>query len=103
MKYLILAKQREGAISSAPPIAAYEAAQDVLKAALAEGRIDCIYQFADGRRGVTIVNAESGEALWETLYFYPLFSVQDYEVYPLVDVNFVFDKAIERMKKAAGG
>jgi muconolactone delta-isomerase len=103
MKYLILAKQREGATPPANLIAVFEAAKEVLNKGLADGSVDCAYQFADGRRGVSIVNAESAEALWEMLDSYPFYSVQDYEVHPLADVNYVVDKAIKRMKQAAGG
>ncbi len=101
-KYLILMKHRREATPPADPIVADKAAREGLKAALADGRMDCVYQFADGRRAVSIVNAESAEAVWEMLTSYPLYSVQDYEVHPLVDIDFVFNKALERMKKAVG-
>jgi muconolactone delta-isomerase len=103
MKFLVLSKPRSVTPPLANPIAAYEAAREFLKAGLADGRIDCVYQFADGRRAVTIGNADSAEEIWEALTSYPLSPFQEYEVYPLVDTAYVFDKAIERMKKAAGG
>jgi muconolactone delta-isomerase len=103
MKFLILAKPRSLAPPLANPIAAYEAAREFLKAGLADGRIDCVYQFADGQRSVTIGNADSAEELWEVLTSYPLYPFLELEVYPLVNVAHIFDKALERMKKAAGG
>jgi hypothetical protein len=102
MKFLILVKHRKGATPLENPVAARKAAREEIKASLADGRMDCAYQFADGRRAVAIVNAESAEAIWEFLTSYSLYSLQDYEVHPLVDVDFVFERTLERMKKAAG-
>jgi hypothetical protein len=102
MKFLILMKHRKGATPSEDPVAASKAARAALKASVADGRMDCVYQFADGRRAVAIMNAESAEAVWERLTAYPLYSLQDYEVHPLVDVDFVFERTLERMKEAAG-
>ena len=103
MKFLILVKHRKGATPLENPVAARKATRAELKAGVADGRLDCVYQFADGRRGVAIANEESAEAMWERLTSYPLYALQDYEVHPLVDVDFVFERTLERMKRAAGG
>jgi hypothetical protein len=56
-------KHRLGAIPLEKPLAASKAARDALKAILANGRMDCVYQFADGRRAA-IVNCGIG---WGTM------------------------------------
>jgi muconolactone delta-isomerase len=103
MKFLVLVKHREGTAPLEDPVAARKAAREGIKAALADGRMDCAYQFASGRRAVSILNAESAEEVWERLTSYPLYSLQDYEVHPLVDVDYIFSRVLERMKEAAGG
>ena len=95
-------QHRRGATPLEDPVAARKAAREEIKASLADGRNDCVYQFADGRRAVAIANAESAEAIWERLTSYSLYALQDYEVHPLVDVDFVFERTLERMKEAAG-
>ena len=102
MKFLVLMEHRKEVTPLKNPVAASETAREAIKAGLADGSLDFVYQFADGRRAVAIANAKSAEELWETLTSYPLYSLQDYEVHPLVDVDFIFARTLERMKKAAG-
>ena len=101
MKFLILMKHRDAPAPVDDPIAASKAAREALKAGLADGSMDCVYQFADGRKAVVIANAASAEEVWEMLTSYPLYPLQDYEVHPLVDVDYVFGRSIERMEEAA--
>lgn len=101
MKFLVLVKDvrphRE-----APDLAAlYQAAQDYLNRAAEDGLLDSVYQYASGRGAVAIVDVGSGEQLWEMISAYPLAFAQEYEVIPLVDVNFTFDKALELLTTAA--
>jgi len=101
MKFLILMKHREAAAVLEDPVAANKAAREALKAGLADGSMDCVYQFADGRRAVVIANAASAEEVWEMLTSYPLHPLQEYEVHPLVDIDYVFRRSLERMEEAA--
>jgi hypothetical protein len=103
MKFLILVDQRVGAPPLPDPIAAYEAASAYLEAMLADGRLDCVYNFADGRRAMGIANADSAAELWDALVEYPLSLVQTYEVHPLVGVDHTLATGIARMKEMAGG
>ena len=98
MKFLVLMKHRKEATPLENPVAASETAREAIKAGLADGSLDCVYQFTDGRRAVAIANAKSAEELWESLTSYPFYSLQDYEVHPLIDVDFVFARTLERMK-----
>ena len=102
MKFLILTKSRDVAPPLDDPIAAREAAREAFAAALRDGSVDCAYQFASGRRAVTIANADKAEEIWDALMSYPLSSQQEYEVHPLVDLDYVFQRTTERIKKAAG-
>ncbi len=102
MKFLVLAKPNTRAPAMENPLATYQAAKEYLDAKLADGTFDCVYQFADGRRGIGIANADSHEELWEKLTAYPLYPFQDYKVQALVDLDYVFDKSFERIKKMMG-
>lgn len=103
MKFLILVDQRVGAPPLPDPIAAYEASNAYLQAMLADGRLDCVYFFADVRRAVAIANADSAEELWDALIKYPLTPYQLYEVHPLVGADYGFETTIAGLKKRAGG
>jgi muconolactone delta-isomerase len=103
MKFLILVKPHIGAPAPENPIAVYEAAKEYLNAMLADGTLDCVYQFVNGREAMSIGNADSHEEMWEKLTAYPLYPSQEYEVHALVDVNYAFDKSIERLQKMIGG
>jgi len=103
MKFLILVKGRVGAPPLPDPLAALQESKEYLDAMLADGRLDCIYQFVNGHQAVGVANADSAEELWENLTAYPFSPVQEYEVHPLADVNYVFDKGIERLQKMMGG
>ncbi len=99
MKFLMLAKL----LNEAPPPedfrATIQAAREYLNTALAQGRLDCIYQFASGRQGVLIANAESPEELCDWLQAHPAYPNWDFEIHPLVDINFYLDRVTEGMNK----
>ena len=100
MKFLMLAKLL---IEVPPPedfSATIEAAREYLNMALAEGRLDCSYMFASGRQSVLIANAESHEELCDWLQAHPAYPNWDFEIHPLVDINFHLDKVTEGMHEA---
>ena len=103
MKFLVLVKPRVGAPPLPDPIAALQAAKEYIDAMLADGSLDCIYQFTNGNQGVAVANADSAEELWENLTAYPFSPVQEYEVHPLADVNYVLEKNLERMQQMESG
>ena len=95
MKFLLLSKLL---ITVPPPEdfrATLEAAQEYLNTALAEGRLDCIYMYADGRRSVLIANAETPEDIYGWLQAHPAYPSWDFEVHPLVDINYYIGRLIE--------
>ena len=102
MKFLILSKPRAGAPAPENPLAVNQAAKEYLDAMLADGTLDCVYQFADGRGAMSIGNVDSHEELWEKLTAYPLSPFQEHKIHALVDVDYVFDKSFERIKKMMG-
>jgi muconolactone delta-isomerase len=98
MKFLVLTKSLVGATPLPDPIAALQASKEYLDAMLADGSLDFVYQFASGDQAVAVVNADSAEEIWKKLTAYPLSPIQEYEVHPLADVNYVFEKSLERMQ-----
>lgn len=103
MKFLVLTKSRVGASPLADPFAALKASKEYLDGMLADGSLDFVYQFASGHQAVAVVNAASTEEIWDKLTAYPLSPVQEYEVHPLADINYVFEKSIERMQQKESG
>lgn len=99
MKFLILVKNNPGGPALEEPLTVLKDAHAYLKASLEEGVFDCIYQFANGREAVAIANANSAEKLWERLTGYPLYSVQTFEVHPLVDLDHVFATNLARLQQ----
>ena len=86
------------------PLAVFQAAHEYVKAALADGTLDCAYALPDGS-GASIANVDSHEELWDVLSGYPFAALGrvGYEVYPLLDVNHSFGKSIERLQKMGSG
>lgn len=60
-------------------------------------QLDCIYQLMS-RGGVAIGNANSAEEMWGAIASYPFFEQFEWEIEPLVDLGFVLNSAIERLK-----
>ncbi len=102
MKFLVLLKRVVGAPGPENLLAAFQAAKEYLNAMLADGTLDCGYALPDGS-GVAIGNFDSHEELWEKMSAFPFFPSMEYEVYPLLDVNYLWDKSIERLQKMGGG
>ena len=97
MKFLMIARPRPipGVTS-----AMVEATRDIAKRNTTNGVVDCFYSFAGGSGSCSIINAESGEALMETLMEAPVSSFLDIDIHPLADGQKFLDKLIEGMKKA---
>jgi hypothetical protein len=91
MKFLMLSKL----LLEVPPPEDFpgviQAAKEYLNTAVAEGWLDCIYMYADGRQAVLIANADSHEELCDWLQANPAYPNWDYEIHPLVDLNHYLD------------
>ena len=98
MKFFILVNPLDDAPKLKDPLATNKAAKAFIEEMLASGQFECAYQFVTGG-GIAIANIDSAEEMWQKLVEYPLYSQFDWEVEPLVDLNFVFEKAIARMEK----
>ena len=101
MKFLILVKPLLGGPPMEDPITIYTAARDYINQAFDEGKLECVYQYADGRQAMAIAEVDDMEELYKYLHGYPLFFWQDYEIHPLVDVDFSFELGLQRMTAMA--
>jgi muconolactone delta-isomerase len=66
---------------------------------LSDGTMETAYAFPTGG-GVSIVNAESAEALNAALLSAPVFSIASFNVSPLGDPNTVLSSAVEALERA---
>jgi hypothetical protein len=96
MKFLVLTKPYPGAPMPKDP-AVYQATMAWVKKGLESGQLDCIYQLVS-RGGVAIGNANSAEEMWGAIASYPFFEQFEWEIEPLVDLSFVLNFALERLK-----
>jgi len=96
MKYLLITHSRIGHNTFKPdnPQAVFKAANEWSAANLENGTFDCVYGFADGRGGVTIVNANSHEDLLLLVRSSPMYHFIDYEIQPLCDLKILWDQQI---------
>lgn len=96
MKYLLITKSRIGNAVSRPddPQAVFKAANEWNKTKLDNGSFDCVYGFADGRGGVSIVNASSHEDLLLLVRSSPMYHFIDYEIRPLCDLQVLWEQQI---------
>ena len=99
MKFLVIGRPRDGAPKLENPLEVSRAAQASIQKALKDGSFDCCYNLVSGG-GVSISNAKSHEELWENLRSYPLYTQLTWEVLPLVDIKYVFDKLVASAEKA---
>jgi len=100
VKFLVLVTPRADAPVSQDWLTLYQAAKAWIESRLKSGQLDCIYQRLEGR-GVAIVNVNTAEELWEGIASYPLTAQCEWQVEPLFDVGYVFNRAIEMLKKAS--
>jgi muconolactone delta-isomerase len=97
MKFLMIAKPRPmPGVNSAM----LDATRDIAMRNVKNGVVDCFYSFAGGSGSCSIVNADSGEALMETLMEAPVSPFLEVDVHPLADGIKFLNKLIEGMKKA---
>ena len=97
MKFFIFVTPLVGADPIADMNAAMVAAKAYLDEGQAEGWIESVYQFLDGRQAVAIADLDSFEAVWERLTAYPLFPIQQYEVHPVVHTDYVMARMVQNM------
>ena len=97
MKFLIITRSRIGHNTFKPddPQAVFQAANAWNKARLEDGSIDCVYGFADGRGGTSIVNAESHEQLLRIIRSSPMYHYIDYEIRPLCDLELLWQLQLD--------
>jgi len=100
MKFLVLATRSSDAPVSQDWLALYQAANAWIESRSKSGQLDCIYQRLQGG-GVAIVNVNTAEELWEGIASYPFTAQLDWQVEPLFDVGYVFNRAIEMLKKTS--
>ena len=101
MKYLVTALPGTTPIPPEQLADLYRAATAWIEAGLEEGRFECVYVFADAG-GIAIGNADSHEAVFDTLLTYPLYPFFRWEVKPLCDWRHVFNTIVEGMHRGGG-
>ena len=79
----------------------YQAAREWIGERLEDGRMDCAYVFAEGG-GLSIVNAETHEQIFDELLSYPPYSFFKWEVKPLCDWEHTFGTIVEAFSRAGG-
>jgi hypothetical protein len=84
MKYLIMAKPGGMPVPRERFVELYQAAQAWFRERLADGRMDCVYVFADAG-GMAISNADTHDQVFAELISYPLYGNFVWEVQPLCD------------------
>ena len=99
---MIVSNPVVGAPPPQDPIALFKACKEHLNARLADGTLDCVYVTPDGG-GMSIVNVESNEELWEKTEAFPASPYLKHEFYPLLDHNYFYDKLVERLQEMASG
>ena len=106
MKFLVLSKPCVGVPLPDNPeirLALFQATKQFVENMLADGRVDCAYNFVSGQGGVTIANADSHEQLFGRIAAYPLYPFYDWEVQPIVDHPYVLGRLIGGIQKTGGG
>jgi muconolactone delta-isomerase len=96
MKFLVITRSRIGhnTYKPADPQAVFQAAHTWNNERLADGSFDCVYGFADGRGGVSIVNADSHEQLLSMIRSSPMYHFIDYEIQPLCNLELLWQLQI---------
>jgi muconolactone delta-isomerase len=101
MKFLLITKSRIGNSVPKPadPPAVFTAANAWNKTRLEDGSFDCVYGFADGRGGVSIVNAATHEDLLRLIRSSPMYHFIDYEIRPLCDLQLLWDLQLKSARE----
>lgn len=100
MKYLTIGKPGTMPIPPDQGAVLLQAGKDWIKAKLADGTLDCVYNFFGGG-GIAIGNAESHEDVLRDLLEYPLYPFFTWEVKPLLDMDGSLNQYIEFYKRLA--
>ncbi|UCE54310.1 MAG: hypothetical protein JSV31_02395 [Desulfobacterales bacterium] len=100
MKFLMTARPGTTNIKLKYGASLFQAAKEWIQTRLSDGTFDCHYVFID-LGGLTILNAESSEAVFEMILDYPLYPFFEWEVTALCDWQHGYDKNIEYFKKLA--
>lgn len=101
MKYLLyFTPDPAGAPASGDPVADNKAAVAYIAELQKKGKLETAYAFVTGG-GIGIVNVDSHEELWETIYAYPLKPYFQWRVEPLADVSQVFTQGIAILEQEA--
>ncbi|MCI0507100.1 MAG: muconolactone Delta-isomerase family protein [Gammaproteobacteria bacterium] len=101
MKFLVTIKSRIGAGVAKPadPAGTFKKAREWNKKGLESGVFDCVYGFATGRGGISIINANTHEELMNIIRSSPMFHFMDYEVHPLCDPSAFWTTYIDALEK----
>ncbi len=102
MKYMMIGKRNQVPLEPKMAVGLIQAANESLKALLADGTIEASYFYADASAGFSIVNADSHEEAMAGLLNHPLFVFMDWKAIPLVDLSHGYDKLIELFQKMSG-
>jgi hypothetical protein len=102
MKYLITGRRNVVPMPLEEAARLFQAAKLWINAALAEGRMDCAFAFADTKSVMAITNADSHEDACDGLVDYPLYMFLDWEVQALCDPSHVLDKLTQVVQQAIG-
>lgn len=98
MKYLLIVTDRPNGPFPPDPLALNRAVQEFVSARLADGTMDCAYYLLP-RGGMSIINADSHEALLALLRAWPGFGYQEFEVHMLGDIRQAIANNRERLHK----
>lgn len=101
MKYLVTARPGTTTIRIKYGARLFEATKEWVNALFADGTFDCHYGFSD-LGALTIVNADSHEALLDKILECPVYPYFNWEIKALCDWQHIYDKNIEYFKKLGG-
>ena len=101
MKYLITAQPGTTTIKIKYGVRLFQATKEWANALVEDSTFDCHYG-CSGLGGVSIVNADSHEAVLDLILDCPLYPFFKWEVTALTDLNHTYDKNIEYFQKLGG-
>ena len=94
---MLIVKDRPNGPFPPDPLALNRAVRDFVAARLADGTMDCAYYLLP-RGGMSIINADSHEALLGLLRTWPGFGYQEFEIQLLSDIRLAIDNNWERLQ-----
>jgi muconolactone delta-isomerase len=101
MKYLVTALPGTTTLKIKYGARLFQATKEWVDALLADGTFDCHYGFSD-LGALSIVNADSHEALLDKILECPVYPYFNWEIKALCDWQHIYDKNIEYFKKLGG-